>query len=227
MLYCHGNAGNIVDRLPRLRQLRSQDRLTVLGFDYRGYGSSPRRPSEPGLYEDGRAARRWLARRSGIAESEIILLGRSLGGGVAVELASRDGAKALILENTFTSVVDVGKSMMSWLPASAVSQRFDSVSKIADYDGPLIQNHGSCDQVIPFELGNRLHEQANEPKTFVTGNSGHNDAPGPEYERRLELFIEALAVPDQSPRQHFTMNRHEPGFSCRPNSRISSPVHRD
>ena len=185
LLYCHGNAGNVVDRLPRLRQLRSQYRLTVLGFDYRGYGRSQGRPSEAGLYKDARAARRWLANRCGIPEDRITLLGRSLGGGVAVELASHDGANGLILENTFSSIVDVGKSKMSWLPASAVSQRFDSVSKIADYHGPLIQTHGSRDEIIPFEFGNRLFSQANEPKMFVTAGGGHNDAPPAEYDRQL------------------------------------------
>jgi len=220
LLYCHDNAGNVVDRLPRLRQLRLEYRLTVLGFDYRGYGRSQGRPSETGLYEDTRAARRWLASRSGIPEGKITLLGRSLGGGVAVELASRDGANGLILENTFSSIVDVGKSKMSWLPASAVSQRFDSASKIADYHGPLIQTHGSRDEIIPFEFGNRLFDQANQPKSFVTANGGHNDAPSLEYERQLGEFIRALSDSYQ-PKQS---QEYEPEFSCQPNLHMHKPA---
>lgn len=192
LLYCHGNAGNIVHRLPRLRQLRSEHRLTVLGFDYRGYGKSAGRPTESGLYDDARAARAWLAARTGQSEDQIIVMGRSLGGGVAVELAARDGARGLILENTFTSIPDVGKSMMSWLPTSVVSQRFDSVGKITDYRGPLLQTHGVRDQVVPYRLGHALHQQANQPKVFVQANGGHNDAPSAEYAEQLGRFLAAL-----------------------------------
>lgn len=214
LLYCHGNAGHIVDRLDRLRQLRSRYRLTVLGFDYRGYGRSQGRPSEEGLYEDARAARHWLASHSGVAESDVILLGRSLGGGVAVELASSDGAKGLILENTFSSVVDVGKSKLSWLPASAVSQRFDSVSKIVNYHGPLLQTHGSRDRVIPFEFGNRLFKHANDPKAFVTASGGHNDAPSAEYEHQLGTFFHMLSGSYSPP----TRVPLELEFNCQPNA---------
>ncbi len=192
LLYCHGNAGTIVDRLPRLRQLRSRYSLTVFGFDYRGYGQSPGRPSEAGLYADARAARRWLAQRAGISEEDVIVLGRSLGGAVAVELASQDGARGLILENTFSSAVDVGKSMLPWIPASAVRQRFDSAGRIADYHGPLIQTHGTEDRVIPWELGRRLFEEAGEPRVFVTADGGHNDPPSAEYSEQLAVFIDGL-----------------------------------
>ncbi len=216
LLYCHGNAGHVVDRLPRLRQLRSQYGLTILGFDYRGYGRSQGRPSEVGLYEDARAARHWLASRSGVAESDVILLGRSLGGGVAVELASRDGAKGLILENTFSSVVDVGKSKLSWLPASAVSQRFDSASKIVNYRGPLLQTHGSRDRVIPFEFGNRLFAHDNEPKVFFTARGGHNDAPSAEYEQQLGQFIRTLTGTYSPPPQVPSLLE----FNCQPGLQV-------
>ena len=216
LLYCHGNAGNVVDRLSRLR---SQFDLTVLGFDYRGYGRSSRKPSESGLYEDARTTRRWLAQLGGIEEREIILPGRSLGGGVAVELAARDGTKTLILESTFSSVVDVGKSMMSWL-AAAVSQRFDFINKIAGYTGPLIQTHGWHDTVIPFQLGIRLYETANEPKTFASSNGGHNDAPTPKYERSLKPFIASLPVPVPAYRDKHCVQYYEPESNCRPNSKL-------
>ena len=195
LLFCHGNAGNIVDRLPRLRQLRADHQLSVFGFDYRGYGASAGKPSEVGLYEDARAARNWLSIKTNIAETDIVIMGRSLGGAVAVELAT-DGAKGLILESTFTSTTDVGKSHAKWLPVSVLmSQTFESVEKISQYHGPLLQMHGTEDTVVPYKLGINLHQQANQPKRFVTMNGGHNDASHPDYEPLLREFLAALFEP--------------------------------
>ena len=138
-----------------------------------------------------------------------------------MELAACDGAKTLILESTFSSVVDVGKSMMSWLaPAAAVSQRFDSISKIAGYTGPLIQTHGCHDTVIPFQLGIRLHETANEPKTFASSSGGHNDAPPPKYERSLKSFIASLPAPVPAYRDKHCVQHYETESNCRPNSKL-------
>lgn len=219
LLFCHGNAGNIVDRLPRLRQLRAEHQVSVFGFDYRGYGDSAGKPSEIGLYEDARVARRWLSRKTKTAETEIVIMGRSLGGAVAVELAT-DGAKGLILESTFTSTTDVGKSHVKWLPVSwLMSQKFESVDKIADYHGPLLQMHGTKDDVVPFELGMELHNKANHPKRFVTMNSGHNDATHPDYEPLLKQFLAGLfeAKPTAASLPA-TASAARNEFDCLPNS---------
>lgn len=219
LLYCHGNGGNIVDRLPRLRKLSHDHRLSVLGFDYRGYGASRGKPSETSIYKDARSARRWLAQKTGVAESEIILLGRSLGGGVAVELAV-DGAKALILESTFTSTTDVGQSHVKWLPVSfLMSQKFESEKKISRYHGPLLQMHGSDDEVVPFELGLELHESANEPKRFVVMNGGHNNASHPDYEPLLAKFINSACTPEPQAKPHqISGSEVTQEFDCKPNS---------
>ena len=197
VLYCHGNAGNIVDRLPRLKQLRDQNQISILGFDYRGYGASDGTPAEAGLYADARSSRKWLAERCNVSEEDIVLLGRSLGGAVAVELAASDGARGLILESTFTSIEEVGKSHVKWIPVSfLVSQRFDSVNKIGKYGGPLLQSHGTADEVIPFALGQRLHEAANTAsKRFVTLPGGHAGPLTDEYETKLANFIASLKNP--------------------------------
>ena len=219
LLFCHGNGGNIVDRLPRLRQLRADHQLSVFGFDYRGYGDSGGKPSEIGLYEDARAARRWLSRKTNTAETDIVIMGRSLGGAVAVELAT-DGAKGLILESTFTSTADVGQSHVKWLPVSwLMSQKFQSVDKIANYQGPLLQMHGTADEVVPFQLGMKLHKKANHPKRFVTMNGGHNDASHPDYEPLLKEFVAGLFETNSAtePKQNMAVQPTDE-FNCLPNS---------
>ena len=94
-LVCHGNAGNVADRVGSLSILNQSHHLSVLMFDYRGFGKSSGKPDEQGLYMDARAARKWLAERTGVEESEIIVMGRSLGGAVAVDLAAKRRSKSI------------------------------------------------------------------------------------------------------------------------------------
>ncbi len=192
VLYCHGNAGNITSRRHVLRLYRDRLNCTVLIFDYRGYGRSAGTPSEEGLLTDARAARRWLAERTGVAEGDIILVGHSLGGGVATDLAAFDGARGLILENTFTSVPDAAEHHCWPLRVGGLMQtRLDSQAKIHLYRGPLLQTHGDADWVVPFALGRQLFEAANEPKRFVhVPGGGHNDPPNREYFQALHEFLQ-------------------------------------
>lgn len=194
VLYCHGNAGNIASRRWVLRLFQNHLNTSVLLFDYRGFGKSEGTPSETGVLADARAARKWLAERTGVAESEIVLVGNSLGGGVAVDLASRDGARGLVLESTFTSLPDVAACHTKILPFHKIMRyRMDSQRKIGDYHGPLLQTHGTADQLVPYPLGERLFEKANEPKTFVTvPGGGHNDKPSDEYILALKKFLNTL-----------------------------------
>jgi fermentation-respiration switch protein FrsA (DUF1100 family) len=126
-----------------------------------------------------------------IGESEIILMGRSLGGAVAVDLAARDGARALILASTFTSLPDVGAKHLSWmLPQLNMTMRLDSLSKIRKYEGPLFVSHGDADEVIPFSQGEKLYQVAAGPKQFFREPGGkHNDAGSREYENAFEQFL--------------------------------------
>jgi uncharacterized protein len=194
LLYAHGNAGNLASRAPLVWLLCEKLHVSVLIFDYRGYGRSEGTPTEEGILADARAARRWLAVRTGTREKEVVLLGRSLGGGVMTDLAARDGARGLILENTFTSLPDVVGTHAPFLPAHLLmTMRLDSLGKIGDYHGPLLQTHGEADQVIPFQLGRKLFDAANQPKRFVpVPDGGHNDPPSREYVRALEEFLAAL-----------------------------------
>jgi uncharacterized protein len=193
-LYCHGNAGNITHRAEILDRLHHDVGAAVLIFDYRGYGRSEGKPNESGILQDARAARAWLAQREGIAEKDIVLMGQSLGGAVAVDLAARDGAKALILESTFTSLPDVASYHYGGLPLRYLLRtRLDSAAKIGDYHGPLLQTHGDADTIVPHEMGRRLFEAANEPKEFVTiKGRDHNDLMDADYYRRLSRFLDAM-----------------------------------
>ena len=177
----------------RVRTLHDRVGVTAMGFDYRGYGRSEGTPSEDGIFADARAARRWLATRVGIPEKQIVVMGRSLGGAVAIDLAT-DGARGVILESTFTSMPEVGHAMFPWLPMRTIMQtQFDSISKIRDYHGPLLQSHGTGDRLLPYNMGLQLFEAANEPKKFVSIPGGdHQDPQTPEYYAALDEFLDSL-----------------------------------
>ncbi|MBC8873758.1 MAG: alpha/beta hydrolase [Planctomycetes bacterium] len=195
VLFAHGNAGNLSHRAAHVRFLRDRFRVSVFVFDYRGYGRSEGVPTVDGLVRDARAACDYLAKREGIAKDEIVLLGRSLGGALAVRLASEDGARGVILESTFSSLSDVAKTHFPRVLVDFVlTNDLDSASGIAKYQGPLLQGHGDADQTIPYSLGRKLFDAANEPKTFVTlRGRDHNDPPTDEYYQALEEFLSSLA----------------------------------
>ncbi len=152
-------------------------------------------PNEVGLYADARAARRWLAERAGVPEGEIILYGESLGGAVMVELASRDGARGLILENTFTSLPDVAAVHYPIFPARRMMRnRFDSINKVPNYHGPLLQFHGDEDRTVPIDLGLRLFNAASHPKKFVRLENHRHNFPLPvESHRAVAEFVAGVA----------------------------------
>ena len=136
-----------------------------------------------------------MARRPAqVAESDIVVLGESLGGAVAVDLAAADGARALVLESTFTSVPDVGAAHLPWLPVKLlVRTRLDALAKIGNYHGRLLQSHGDVDTVIPYDLGVKLYQAANEPKQFITFRGiDHNDLRPPDYYDKLARFLRDL-----------------------------------
>lgn len=197
VLFAHGNAGNVTHRANRLGQLRVVHDVAVMTFDYRGYGRSGGMPGEEGILMDARAARKWLASRTGVRPEEIVLLGRSLGGGVMVALAAEDGARALVLESTFTSLPEAARAHVPWLPTKLLMHnRMNSLKKIGAYRGPVLISHGDADQVIPFEHGCRLFEAAPGPKRFVRIAGGdHNDPQTADCQRALDELLATLPPP--------------------------------
>lgn len=194
VLFCHGNAGNVTHRAEILARLHDVSRVTVFIFDYRGYGKSNGKPNEAGVLADARAARDWLARREGVAPERLILMGESIGGAVAVDVAAEKGARGLILESTFANLRDVAAYHFPWLPVRLLMHtRLDSLSKIKKYHGPLLQSHGDRDTIVPYRFGQRLFEAANEPKQFITFRGGdHNDLRGKDYYAKLGEFVAGL-----------------------------------
>ena len=193
ILIAHGNAGNLSDRADMLRTLHTLGAATMI-FDYRGYGRSTSRPNLPGILADGHAARAWLAEHEGVPQRDLVLLGESLGGAVMVELAAREGARGLVLENAFTSLADVAAYHLRWLPVKWLLRgQLDSLAMIGQYHGPLLQRHGDADQIVPFALAEKLFAAANQPKRLVVEPGGdHNDPPSRQYLRALDEFLGAL-----------------------------------
>lgn len=194
VLFAHGNGGNITHHAEFLRDLHRRQNVAVLGFDYRGYGRSGGKPSEPGLIADARAARQWLAARTGYPEERIVLMGHSLGGGVVTQLAAQDGAPALVLVNTFTSLPDVGREHVPWLtPRAIMVNRFNSLDAIQQYSGPVLISHGDADRLIPIEQGRSLYEAAPGPKKLIIVPGGrHNDGLSEAFHTAFERLLYAL-----------------------------------
>jgi len=191
VLYLHGNAGNLSHRGKSIVNVRDALKASVLIVDYPGYGKSEGAPSEKGCYQSADAAYAWLTQEKTIAPGKLLLFGASLGGAVAVDLASRKEHRALILVKTFTSAPDVGATFYPWLPVRWVMRnRFDSAAKIKNVRTPVFIAHGSQDRIVPFALGKRLYEAANEPKTFVElEGQDHNDGLGHDFYSGLLGFL--------------------------------------
>ena len=175
IVYLHGNAGNIAGRAPKVRPFLDRG-YGVLLVGYRGYGGNSGAPSEQGLIADGRAALDFLAAR-GVRPERTVLLGESLGSGVAVRLASERAVGAVILEAPFTSAADAGQRAYPLLPVKLlIKDRFDSLGRIDRVGAPLLIIHGEEDRVVPVAHGRRLLAAALAPKqgVFLLG-AGHND----------------------------------------------------
>jgi hypothetical protein len=202
VLFAHGNAGNVSHRADILDLLVNRLAVSVLAFDYRGYGRSEGRPSEAGVLADARAARTWLAERAGVSERQIVLMGESLGGGVMVDLAAKDGARGLILENTFSSLPDVAAFHYPWLPVKMLMRtQLNSAKEIRDYHGPLLQVHGDADTIVPLALAERLYDAANPPKQFVLIRGGdHNDPRTPALVQAIDQFLAELPISETESR---------------------------
>ena len=194
VLYSHGNGDTLKNLEPIADFYRKEFQISILIYDYRGYGRSGGKPTASGILEDGRAARKWLARREQIDMSEIIQMGFSLGGAVAVDLASQDGAKGLILQSTFTSLPDMASRMFPFLPARLLlHQQLDSVKKIRQYKGPLLLSHGSADGTVPYQQGQKLYLTAGGSKTLYTVENGSHFPPGDrEYFDLVRRFLRDL-----------------------------------
>jgi len=194
LLYLHGAGWDMRGSVRRMRQLQDHG-FSVLGIDYRGFGrSSAELPCERSACEDAHAAWRWLAAQH--PQARRYVYGHSLGGAIAVQLAAEiDDAAGVIIEGTFTSIPEVFCTLKwGWLPLRAlITQRFDSVQRVAQIKAPLLVVHGADDELIRPEMGRALFERATVPKRFVLVEGGsHHDTysvgKGQYRQALLELF---------------------------------------
>jgi pimeloyl-ACP methyl ester carboxylesterase len=175
VLFLHGNAGNIGDRVPHY-ELLSAAGFNVLAFDYRGYGRSTGRPTEAGTYLDARAARDALPE-----DQPVIYVGESLGGAIALELALHRPPNGLVLQSTFTSIRHMARLHYPIVPPALVPDAYPSLDRIRDLKAPLLVLHGRNDEIVPLMDGQALYEAAPEPKGMTILDAGHNDLVGSEW----------------------------------------------
>jgi len=195
IIFCHGNAGNIGDRLESI-QIFYDLGLNVFIFDYRGYGRSKGHLSEQGTYLDARAAYNYIISRTDIDKDKIIMYGESLGAAVTIELATEQDLKlkAIITYGGFSSTQDMARAIYPVLPLwLMVSIKYDSISKIKDIKIPKLIIHGTHDEIVPFKQGYILFDVAAEPKEFLAIEGGHNDAVLINREKFLEKIKNFLA----------------------------------
>lgn len=197
ILWCHGNAGNLIHRLDNMAALWRAG-LSLFIFDYRGYGLSEGDPSEAGFYRDAQAAYRYVTSTKRVSPDRLVLFGRSIGAAVAGDLAARNPAAGLILEGAFPSVEAVAKHYYYGLPMHwLISSRFPLIEKLTHGRMPLLVIHGEQDEIIPVALGRAVFEAAQSPKSFyLVPGAGHNDCyvvGGQAYFARIRQFIALLA----------------------------------
>ena len=173
VLLCHGNAGNVGDRILHTALLAGQG---LLLFDYRGYGRSTGRPSEQGTYSDAHDARSALESRPGVDRERVVYLGESIGGAIALALALEHPPAGLVLQSTFTSVRDMARRHYPFIPPPLVPDAYPSLRRIPDLRAPLLVIHGDRDDIVPMFHGEALYAAAREPKRLlVVEGAGHND----------------------------------------------------
>lgn len=202
LLFFHGNAGNISHRLRSIADFHALG-LAVLIVDYRGYGASTGEPTEDGTYADATAAWRYLTETRGVAADRIVLFGRSLGGAVAANLASRVRPAGLILESAFTSAPDLAAEYYWFVPARWLTRfRYDNRAALAAIDCPVLVIHSRQDEIVPFAHGRALFETARAPKDFLELRGGHNDGfvvSGRTYTDGLDAFLEKALGKERAP----------------------------
>ncbi len=210
IVFFHGNAGHIGFRAGRIRPYLDAGYGGLL-VDYRGYGGNPSRPTEAGLYADGRAALGFLASR-GFASGRTVLFGESLGSGVAVQLAAEQAdagtpVAAVVLDAPFSSAADVAADHYKLLPARRLlKDRYDNAAKIGRIGSPLFIGHGDADGIVPQRLGRRLFAAAAEPKIgWWPEGAGHTDLDDFGMAERVLAFLatgfEAAAPAGLAPRE--------------------------
>ncbi|MEO7726691.1 MAG: alpha/beta hydrolase [Burkholderiales bacterium] len=200
VLLLHGNAGNISHRMGYVTMFNRLG-YSVLLFDYRGYGKSSGNPDEEGTYRDAEAAWQHLTEARGLKARDIVIVGESLGGGVATWLAVKYPPRALVLASVFTSVPDLGARLYPWLPVRLLARiEYNNLARIGQVAVPVLIAHSRADDVIPFDHGEKLFAAAHEPKQFLELTGGHNEGflfAREDWIAAVGAFLERATVKNQ------------------------------
>ena len=192
ILFFHGNAGSLENRIHKLNHFKDMN-INFLIIAWRGFSGNKGKPSEKGLYEDGDSSIKWLLNK-GIKETDIIIYGESLGTGVATHLSQNRNFAGLILETPFTSMVDAAKTFYPYIPVKfLLKDKFENKKKIKNIDLPILVMHGEADQIVPFSMGKKMFELANEPKySYFTKHDNHMMEFDENLIKALNSFLEGL-----------------------------------
>ncbi len=173
LVFFHGNAGELSNRIYKLNELNKLD-INILLISWRGFSGNEGSPTEDNLYKDAEAAIQWLNRKE-VKNNRIILYGESLGTGVAVEIGKKNNFNSIILESPFTSMENAAKIYYPYLPVKLLlKDKYDSLSKITTIKTPILIMHGKKDDIVPFSMGKELFEKANNPKhSYFTSDDDH------------------------------------------------------
>ena len=192
ILYLHGNAGSLENRIHKINHFEDMN-INFLLLSWRGFSGNKGEPTEQGLYQDARSAVKWLIKQ-GVFEENIIIYGESLGTGVTTEIAQNKNFAGIILESPFTSMVAAGKSKYPIFPIRLLlKDRYESDKKIKNIKSPILIMHGEKDNIVPFWMGEKMFELANEPKySYFSKYDDHMMDFNNELINSIKLFLKSL-----------------------------------
>ncbi len=199
MLYCHGNAGNIATHLDHIYAI-SKIGVNIFIFDYQGYGNTAGKPSEENTYQDAETAWAFLIKEKKISPNNIIIYGHSLGGAIASKLATTQPAKGLILEGSFTDIIEIGQELYPYLPIKKLCYfKYNSKHNLASIKYPVLIIHSKDDEVIPYKHGEMLYKIANNPKSLLKLAGSHDETyvvSRFKYRNGIAKYLESLNTLD-------------------------------
>ena len=188
LVYFHGNAGSLENRIHKLNHFQDMN-INFLIIAWRGFNGNKGKPSERGLYLDGKSTIDWLIKK-GVDEKNLILYGESLGTGVATHLAQNKNYAGVILETPFTSMIDAAKKFYPYIPINLLlKDKFENLKKVKYINIPILVMHGEVDKIVPFSMGKKIYEIANNPKySYFTKYDDHMM----EYDENLVLALKSF-----------------------------------
>ena len=192
LVYFHGNAGSLENRIHKLNHFKDMN-INFLIIAWRGFSGNEGKPTENNLYIDGNSAIDWL-KKKGVVEKDIIIYGESLGTGIATEIAQNKNFAGLILETPFTSMVEAAKNFYPYIPVGLLlKDKYKNKEKIKNINIPVLVMHGEADQIVPFWMGKKIFDLANNPKySYFTEYDDHMMEYDSNLVSELNNFLKGL-----------------------------------